>query len=140
MTEKAANGRSGSSRCSPRASHPQYGGQLIGLAFADQRVEADERGDYREERDPGRKSIRVDRTQQARPGRLQSEPLARLIKACVTKVVETAPRLSVEVKIDYRPGVTGALRAKVDSLEERLSWGAANRRSSRLRSAIDGLN
>jgi len=43
-----------------------------------------------------------------------------LIKVCVTKVAETAPRLSVVVKIDYRPGVTGALQAKVDSVEERL--------------------
>jgi uncharacterized protein (TIGR00106 family) len=44
-----------------------------------------------------------------------------LIKACVIKVAETAPRVSVVVKIDYRPGVTGALQAKVDSVEERLS-------------------
>ncbi|HVA07537.1 MAG TPA: MTH1187 family thiamine-binding protein [Acidimicrobiales bacterium] len=43
-----------------------------------------------------------------------------LIKACVTKVAETAPRVSVVVKIDYRPGATGALQAKVDSIEERL--------------------
>ena len=43
-----------------------------------------------------------------------------LIKACVTKVAEAAPRLSVVVKIDYRPGVAGALQAKVDSVEEHL--------------------
>jgi uncharacterized protein (TIGR00106 family) len=44
-----------------------------------------------------------------------------LIKACVAKVAEQAPRVSVVVKIDYRPGVTGALRRKVDSVEEHLS-------------------
>ena len=43
-----------------------------------------------------------------------------LIKACVVKVAETAPRVSVVVKIDYRPGVTGALKRKVESVEEHL--------------------
>ena len=43
-----------------------------------------------------------------------------LIKVCVTKVAETAPRVSVVVKIDYRPGVSGGLEAKVDSLEKHL--------------------
>jgi uncharacterized protein (TIGR00106 family) len=43
-----------------------------------------------------------------------------LIKACVTKVSDAAPRVSVVVKIDYRPGVTGALSRKVDSVEEHL--------------------
>jgi uncharacterized protein YqgV (UPF0045/DUF77 family) len=38
----------------------------------------------------------------------------------VAKVAETATRLSVVVKVDYRPGVSGALKTKVDSLEERL--------------------
>jgi uncharacterized protein (TIGR00106 family) len=43
-----------------------------------------------------------------------------LIKTCVAKVAETATRVSVVVKVDYRPGVRGALKTKVDSLEERL--------------------
>jgi uncharacterized protein (TIGR00106 family) len=43
-----------------------------------------------------------------------------LIKTCVDKVAEGAPRVSVVVKIDYRPGVTGALRGKVDSVEQHL--------------------
>jgi uncharacterized protein (TIGR00106 family) len=43
-----------------------------------------------------------------------------VIKACVEKVAETAPRVSVVIKVDHRPGVTGALQAKVDAIEERL--------------------
>ena len=43
-----------------------------------------------------------------------------VIKACVEKVAEAAPRVSVVVKVDYRPGVTGALRGKVEAVEERL--------------------
>jgi uncharacterized protein YqgV (UPF0045/DUF77 family) len=37
------------------------------------------------------------------------------------KVSETAPRVSVVIKVDHRPGVTGALRHKVESVERRLS-------------------
>jgi uncharacterized protein (TIGR00106 family) len=44
-----------------------------------------------------------------------------VIKACVMRAAETAPRVSVVIKIDHRPGVTGALRAKVDAVEDRLS-------------------
>jgi uncharacterized protein (TIGR00106 family) len=44
-----------------------------------------------------------------------------LIKACVMKVGESAPRVSLVIKIDYRPGVTGALRSKVESVERRLA-------------------
>jgi hypothetical protein len=40
-----------------------------------------------------------------------------LFKACMTTLAETAPRLSVVVKVDYRPGSTGALRARVVSRE-----------------------
>jgi uncharacterized protein (TIGR00106 family) len=43
-----------------------------------------------------------------------------LIHRCVDKVAERAPRVSLVIKIDYRPGVTGALRGKVDAVEERL--------------------
>jgi uncharacterized protein (TIGR00106 family) len=44
-----------------------------------------------------------------------------LIKACVEKVSESAPRVSLVIKVDHRPGVTGALRHKVESLEQRLA-------------------
>ncbi len=43
-----------------------------------------------------------------------------LIKACVTAVAEAAPRVSVVIKIDHRPGVTDALRGKVEAIEKRL--------------------
>jgi uncharacterized protein (TIGR00106 family) len=46
-----------------------------------------------------------------------------LIKACVDKVSETAPRVSLVIKVDHRPGVTGALRHKVESLERHLADG-----------------
>jgi len=43
-----------------------------------------------------------------------------LVRACVMKVAESAPRVSVVIKIDHRPGVTGGLRHKVEAIEERL--------------------
>ena len=46
-----------------------------------------------------------------------------LIKVCVEKVSEAAPRVSVVVKIDYRPGVDGAIEAKVDSVNRLLGSG-----------------
>ena len=36
-----------------------------------------------------------------------------VIKACVDRLAEVAPRVSVVVKLDVRPGVTGAMAAKV---------------------------
>ena len=47
-----------------------------------------------------------------------------LIKACVMSVADTAPRVSVVIKIDHRPGVSDALRGKVDTIEQRLAGGA----------------
>jgi uncharacterized protein YqgV (UPF0045/DUF77 family) len=44
-----------------------------------------------------------------------------LIKACVDKVAETSPRVSVVIKIDHRPGHDGAMTAKVESLERHLA-------------------
>ena len=44
-----------------------------------------------------------------------------LIKACVDKVSESAPRVSVVIKIDHRPGVEDALRGKVARVEARLA-------------------
>jgi uncharacterized protein (TIGR00106 family) len=46
-----------------------------------------------------------------------------VIKACVTHVAETTPRVSVVIKIDHRAGVTDALHAKVDAVEEHLREG-----------------
>ena len=47
-----------------------------------------------------------------------------LIKACVMKVSETVPRVSLVIKIDHHPGVTNALQHKVESVERRLAEGA----------------
>lgn len=44
-----------------------------------------------------------------------------LIKSCVLRLAEDSGRVSAVIKIDYRPGVTGALRGKVDSVERRLA-------------------
>jgi uncharacterized protein (TIGR00106 family) len=43
-----------------------------------------------------------------------------LIKTCVMTVAEAAPRVSVVIKIDHRPGVTDALHGKVDAIEQQL--------------------
>jgi uncharacterized protein (TIGR00106 family) len=43
-----------------------------------------------------------------------------LIKACVMKVAEAAPRVSVVVKIDHRAGVTDGLHSKIDAVEAHL--------------------
>jgi uncharacterized protein (TIGR00106 family) len=43
-----------------------------------------------------------------------------LIKACVEKVSEAAPRVSVVIKVDHRPGVHDGLTAKVDAIQDRL--------------------
>ena len=44
-----------------------------------------------------------------------------LVKSCVLKVGESAPRVSVVVKIDHRPGRDGALTAKVAAVEAHLA-------------------
>jgi uncharacterized protein (TIGR00106 family) len=43
-----------------------------------------------------------------------------LIKACVVKIAEDAPRVSTVIKIDFRPGVTNGLVGKVEAVEEHL--------------------
>jgi uncharacterized protein YqgV (UPF0045/DUF77 family) len=43
-----------------------------------------------------------------------------VIKSCVMAVAEQAPRVSVVVKIDHRPGVNNGLHAKVSAVEEQL--------------------
>jgi uncharacterized protein (TIGR00106 family) len=44
-----------------------------------------------------------------------------LVKACVLEVAGAAPRVSVVIKLDYRPGADDALHAKVDAVEARLA-------------------
>jgi uncharacterized protein (TIGR00106 family) len=48
-----------------------------------------------------------------------------LVKACVEAVSAVAPRVSVVIKVDHRPGHEGALTAKVDAVERRLAGGEA---------------
>jgi uncharacterized protein (TIGR00106 family) len=43
-----------------------------------------------------------------------------LIKACVMHVAEAAPRVSVVIKLDHRPGVDDALHTKVEAVEQHL--------------------
>lgn len=43
-----------------------------------------------------------------------------VIKACVDRLAETAPRVSLVVKCDIRPGRTGELAAKVERVERHL--------------------
>jgi uncharacterized protein (TIGR00106 family) len=48
------------------------------------------------------------------------DELMDLLRACVEAVAAHAPRVSVTAKIDYRPGATDQLVAKVDAVERRL--------------------
>ncbi len=43
-----------------------------------------------------------------------------VIRRCVEHVGEHAPRVSVVIKIDHRPGVEGGLTSKVESVERHL--------------------
>ncbi len=44
-----------------------------------------------------------------------------LIKSCVMEVARAAPRVSVVIKVDYRPDAVDALHAKVASVESHLA-------------------
>lgn len=44
-----------------------------------------------------------------------------VVKQAVDAVAALAPRVSTVVKIDYRPGASGALTAKVEAVEQYLS-------------------
>ncbi len=44
-----------------------------------------------------------------------------VVKAATLAVAEHTGRVSVVIKADYRPGVTGAMEAKVQAVEARLS-------------------
>lgn len=46
-----------------------------------------------------------------------------LIRRCVDHVADRAPRVSVVIKADHRPGAHGALTGKVERLEARLAEG-----------------
>jgi uncharacterized protein (TIGR00106 family) len=41
-----------------------------------------------------------------------------VVKRCVDAVAEQAPRVSVVLKFDYRPGITDMLHTKVATIEE----------------------
>ncbi|WP_336670999.1 thiamine-binding protein [Tsukamurella sp. USMM236] len=43
-----------------------------------------------------------------------------VIKACVDRLAESAPRVSLVVKCDIRPGHTGQLTAKLERVEQHL--------------------
>jgi uncharacterized protein (TIGR00106 family) len=44
-----------------------------------------------------------------------------VVRAAVDAVAAKAPRVSLVLKADLRPGVTGGLTAKVDTIERRLA-------------------
>ncbi len=44
-----------------------------------------------------------------------------LIKSCVLRLAEDSPRVSAVIKVDYRPGITDALQAKVETIERHLA-------------------
>jgi uncharacterized protein (TIGR00106 family) len=43
-----------------------------------------------------------------------------VIKRCVDRVAEVAPRVSLVIKIDHRAGVTDGMISKVEAVERRL--------------------
>ncbi|HLU43903.1 MAG TPA: MTH1187 family thiamine-binding protein [Natronosporangium sp.] len=47
-----------------------------------------------------------------------------VVKRAVEAVAARAPRVSTVIKVDYRPGATGALTAKVESVERYLAGGS----------------
>jgi uncharacterized protein (TIGR00106 family) len=49
------------------------------------------------------------------------EEVMALIRRCVERVLDDAPRVSVSMKLDLRPGVTDALTAKVQAVEDHLA-------------------
>ena len=49
-----------------------------------------------------------------------------VIHRCVEAVAARAPRVSVVIKIDHRPGVEGAMRTKVEAIERELGRDGAD--------------
>ncbi len=48
------------------------------------------------------------------------QPVMDLIRACVERVNQDAPRVSVVIKLDVRPGHAGAITEKLASIERHL--------------------
>lgn len=49
------------------------------------------------------------------------DEVMQLIRACIDKVAQAAPRVTVTIKLDYRPGEPrGRLKRDVESVERRL--------------------
>jgi uncharacterized protein (TIGR00106 family) len=48
------------------------------------------------------------------------QPVMDLIRACIERVEEDAPRVSVVIKLDIRPGHDGAITEKLASVERHL--------------------
>jgi len=48
------------------------------------------------------------------------DPLLSLLKQCIEAVAKDCDRVSVSAKLDYRKGHSGALNAKIASVEKRL--------------------
>jgi uncharacterized protein (TIGR00106 family) len=46
-----------------------------------------------------------------------------VIHRCVQAVAARSPRVSVVIKVDYRPGITDALHSKVEAVERELGHG-----------------
>jgi uncharacterized protein (TIGR00106 family) len=44
-----------------------------------------------------------------------------VIRACVDRVAQEAPRVSVVIKVDHRPGARDALRGKVERVDRHLA-------------------
>jgi uncharacterized protein (TIGR00106 family) len=44
-----------------------------------------------------------------------------LLKACVERAAQDAPRVSVVIKLDHRPGSVDALHHKVEAVEQHLA-------------------
>lgn len=49
------------------------------------------------------------------------DELMALVKSCIDAVAAVAPRVSLVMKIDHRPGHEGALTAKVETVERLLA-------------------
>ncbi len=52
--------------------------------------------------------------------RSSSDEVMAVVKAATDAVAARAPRVSVVIKADVRPGVTGAMTAKVETIERYL--------------------
>jgi uncharacterized protein (TIGR00106 family) len=52
-----------------------------------------------------------------------------LIRACCEQVAQTAPRVSVVIKLDHRKGARDAIHGKVRSVEERIARSVPEDRS-----------